>query len=335
MKISQLGEKKLIRRLLKKRDEKLPNTHPMIIQSYHDDAAIQPNTTKYTTLSTDMLIEHTHFPKKMTPYDMGAKSVCVNVSDIIAMNSKPESILISLGLPPTMSIDEFDNLIDGILDTCEKYDITLIGGDLNTSDEIIISATSVGISDGNIKFLNNIQKNNLIAVTGKLGSPAAAYDLIYHEDADIPEIEKQEIIDSFIKPTIPYDTFKFLHKHPKLIMAMTDITDGLAVELGHLHDNNNGYGFKINKELIPYNKYIKQVAKRNNKKLNDYLLHFGEEFELLLILDENEYIKYKDQLEDITVIGYVNCDDKITILVNNGKEFEVKTQGYEHLSGEK
>lgn len=334
MKISELGEKKLIQKLLKKRDEKLTNTESDIIQSYHDDAAIQANTARYTVLSTDLLIEHTHFPKGMTYYDMGAKCVCVNVSDIIAMNAKPTSILISLALPASMDVSDFNMLIDGILDTCTKYNITLIGGDLNEADEIIISATSIGEISHDAKFLKGVSDGNLIAVTGKLGSPAAAYDLIYNKDTEIPASARSEIMDSFIKPCIPFKTAMFLQKHPKMITAMTDITDGLAVELGHVHDNNPGYGFKINKEVLPYNKYITKVAQANNRNLNDYLLHFGEEFELLLVLDEKEYEKYKDELSDITVIGRVNMTDRI-IISDELCDVEIKTSGYEHLSGEK
>ena len=48
MKISKIGERKLIQRLLKKRDETLGNIDNTILKSYHDDAAIEENTSKYS-----------------------------------------------------------------------------------------------------------------------------------------------------------------------------------------------------------------------------------------------------------------------------------------------
>ncbi len=331
MKISQLGEKKLIKRLLEKRDKYLDITDPTIFQSYRDDAAIQKNNDTYTVLSTDMLIQHSHFPKQMTPFQMGEKIVTVNVSDIIAMNAKPESILISMALPESLLVSEFDELIDGILHKCREYNITLIGGDLNQNDEIILSATTTGQINKNIKLQNNIKKDDLIAVTGKLGSPAAAFDLlINNENITIPEHDKEEIIKSILEPDLPIKTSEILRKYPEIVTSMTDITDGIAIELGHLSENNKKLGFQIYKDKLPYNKYIKKIAKFNNKPLNEYLLHFGEEFELLLTLNEKSYEKYKEQLNDIDIIGRVNDSRKITLIEDNTIN-NIEIKGYEHL----
>ena len=91
------------------------------------------------------------------------------------MNATPVSILIAMALPSTLTIDEFNEIIDGILYKCKEYGVTLIG-DLNQSDEIILSATTTGKINKNIKLQSNIQEDNLVAITGQLGMPAAALD---------------------------------------------------------------------------------------------------------------------------------------------------------------
>ena len=111
---------------------------------------------------------------------------------------------------------------------------------------------------------------------------------------------------------------------------MTDITDGLAIELGHLHEKNTNIGFEIYADKLPYNKHISQIATENNKSLNEYLLHFGEEFELLLTLDKKEYLKYKDKLNNIHIIDKVNNSDKITLISQKSVK-TMKITGYEHL----
>lgn len=330
MKISKIGERKLIQRLLKKRDETLGNIDNTILKSYHDDAAIEENTSKYTVLSTDMLIQHSHFPKQMTYFQMGEKIVTVNVSDILAMNATPVSILIAMALPSTLTIDEFDEIIDGILYKCKEYGVTLIGGDLNQSDEIILSATTTGKINKNIKLQSNIQEDNLVAITGQLGMPAAALDLLSKYEIKYLSNEYEEIIKSILEPNLPIKTAKFLREHPTLITSMTDITDGLAIELGHLHEKNTNIGFEIYADKLPYNKHISQIATENNKSLNEYLLHFGEEFELLLTLDKKEYLKYKDKLNNIHIIGKVNNSDKITLISQKSVK-TMKITGYEHL----
>lgn len=326
--ISEVGEIGLIKILLEKRDKLLKNHDKIIKESYHDDAALIVNNSKYTVISTDMLIQHSHFPKKMSYYQMGAKVVTVNVSDILAMNSTPISILISMGLPPMMTVEEYDELTDGILDKCSEYNINLIGGDINQNSEIILCGTSTGIVDDNVKLQSNIEVNNLIAVTGNLGGPAAAYDLLYNNK--IPGEYEKEIINSILIPSLPIKESEIFRKYPLLTTSITDITDGLAMELGHLHDKNKGIGFEIYYDKLPYNKIIKQVSEINNKNIVDYLLHFGEEFELLVTLNREEYEKHKDELNNITIIGKTNNSDKIT-LIKDGKEEVIEIKGYEHL----
>lgn len=327
--ISEVGEKELIRLFLEKRDKKLKITDNEIIESYHDDAALIKNTSEYTVISTDMLIQHSHFPKQMTPYQMGEKVVTVNVSDILAMNAKPDSILISMGLPQNMTLTEYDELTNGILDKCEKYNITLIGGDINQNTEIILCGTSIGKVNEEIKLQSNIKADNLIAVSGKLGGPAAALDLLYEKD-ELDLNNKKEIIDTLLEAELPTKTSEILRKYPEIATSITDITDGLAVELGHLLDKNENIGFEIYYDRIPYDKNITKVAHSNNKKLTDYLLHFGEEFELLLTLDKKEYKKHIHMLNDIYIIGKTNKSGKIT-LIKNDEEIIIPIKGYEHL----
>lgn len=325
--ISDIGEKELIKILLDKRDKRLKSDDYILKSSYHDDAALVLNNSKYTVMSTDMLLQHSHFPVKMTAYQMGAKCVTANVSDILAMNSVPDSILISMGLPPNMTLEEYDDLTDGILDKCDEYEIKLIGGDINESDEIILCGTSVGVADENVKLQRGVCTGDLIAVTGKLGTPAAGFDLLNSDNASE---NYYDIINTLLYPTLPLEEAKILRKYPLLTTSITDITDGLAVELGHLHDKNENLGFEIDYDKIPYDEAIKDVALKFNKKLSDYLLHFGEEFELLLTFNEEEYLKHEKELSSFSIIGKANDSGKITLIADNTVK-NIPVKGYEHL----
>ncbi|MCD7782012.1 MAG: thiamine-phosphate kinase [Methanosphaera sp.] len=332
MMISQLGELELINRIMDKRDKLLDNLESEIFASYRDDAALQVNNDIYTVLSSDMLIEHTHFPRGMTYYQMGQKIVTVNVSDILAMNATPESIIISMALPPQMDVESFDSMVDGILSKCIEYNVSLIGGDINENTEIVLSATSTGQVNRDVKLQNGICERNIIAITGNLGSPAAALDLINNPDNNLDQDKCDNIISSILEPDLPIDTARLLRRYPKIVNTMTDITDGLARELGNIKSHNSdNTGFVIYEDKIPYDPYIEVVANTYNKSLYEYLLHFGEEFELLLILDEVEYNKHMDKLSDIYIIGYVTSDNSIKIIDKNNKIHSIQQRGYEHL----
>ena len=66
-----------------------------------DDCAIIPQESGMETLvSTDMLIEGTHFlMDDITPWQLGWKSAAVNISDIAAMGGSPEGSFLSFALP--------------------------------------------------------------------------------------------------------------------------------------------------------------------------------------------------------------------------------------------
>ena len=147
-KISDLGEKKLIKRLLSRSQN--PRVKSLFLnkisfESLSDDAALLDIGENYLVLCSDMLMRSSHFPIEMSYNQIGQKIVAVNVSDLAAMGAETVGIVISMGLPKNMLVEEFDDLIGGILDACEKYEMALIGGDTNESSELTLSGTCVGM----------------------------------------------------------------------------------------------------------------------------------------------------------------------------------------------
>ena len=85
--ISQLGEFGLIDRISKN----FTLTNPSSVKGIGDDAAVIDIGDAYLLVSTDMLVEGIHFDLSYSPIQhVGYKAVAVNVSDIAAMNGKPQ-----------------------------------------------------------------------------------------------------------------------------------------------------------------------------------------------------------------------------------------------------
>ena len=116
LKLSSIGEKALIDRIIDKSEScsdfycKNSNSYSTAIG---DDAALTDATIdedSYLVSSSDMLIQSTHFPDGMSYYQMGFKSVAVNISDIIAMGGEPVGFLLNIAVPKDMFLDDFDEL---------------------------------------------------------------------------------------------------------------------------------------------------------------------------------------------------------------------------------
>ncbi|MCK4408242.1 MAG: thiamine-phosphate kinase, partial [Bacteroidales bacterium] len=129
--LSELGEFGLIDLLTK--NIKLKNKST--IKGVGDDTAvIEKNRNKFTLVTTDLLIEGVHFDLTYYPLKhLGYKAAIVNFSDIIAMNGKPEQIIIGISVSNRFSVEAIEEIYSGIYLACEKYNVDVVGGDTTSS----------------------------------------------------------------------------------------------------------------------------------------------------------------------------------------------------------
>jgi thiamine-monophosphate kinase len=335
-KISDLGEKLLIKRLLSK--SKNPRLNSLFlddnsIKSLSDDAALLNLGDNYLVACSDMLIQSTHFPKEMSPYQIGKKIVTVNVSDLAAMGAKTIGIIVSMGLPKTMLLTDFDDLVDGILDNCNKYGMALIGGDTNESSELTLSATCLGIVEKkNVMMKNGTTPGDIVAVTGPLGLAAAGFKVLlapFHMN-NLDENTKNLVIKHALEPEAKLKEGIILARSNSINSA-TDITDGLLSELGELIDaNENGIGFIISIKDLPIPEEVFDIANITGSDPLDMATAYGEDFELLLTVPPNLFNDLKTKLP-IYKIGLVDSSGKIKMIDKAGNTNIITPRGYEHL----
>ena len=100
LKVSDIGEKELIKYILANCKTITP-----------DDTAVTPIANTNLISTCDMLIQSKHFPENMSYFQMGFKSVTVNVSDLAAMGATPLGFLLSIALPKDFEVDDFKQII--------------------------------------------------------------------------------------------------------------------------------------------------------------------------------------------------------------------------------
>jgi len=335
-KITDLGEKKLIKRLLTR--SQTPQVKPLFlnkisIESLSDDAALIDIGENYLVLCSDMLMRSSHFPVKMSFNQIGQKVVTVNVSDLAAMGADAIGIIISMGLPKNMFVEEFDDLIDGILEACSKYGMALIGGDTNESSELTLNGTCVGIvKKENVLMRSGARPGDIVAVTGNLGLAAAGFKILECECQD--ELDNNSVKNSLkhaLEPEARIKEGKILSDSGHVSSA-TDISDGLLSEIGEIMDaNESTIGITIHENLLPIPLEVFEIAKNTNTNPYDLALSYGEDFELLLTISPSEFETIKNEL-DLKKIGLVNSTGIIKMIDKSGKTKIVTPLGYEHLN---
>lgn len=301
LKVSDIGEKELIKYILANCKTITP-----------DDTAVTPIANTNLISTCDMLIQSKHFPENMSYFQMGFKSVTVNVSDLAAMGATPLGFLLSIALPKDFEVDNFKQIIKGVLKACECYDISLIGGDTNEASEIIISGTALGLCDSPL-MKNTSKKGNLVVLTGKIGLAALGFNLedknIYTKKALKPIAKIKEGIN--IKNAGG--------------TSATDITDGLASELYEM--KREDIGFMVYEDKLNVSSEFKSLADEMNLDYLDLLFHVGEDFELVFTIDR----KNLDKLDfNYQVIGEVTDSKKVEITLNDSTVKEITSRGYDH-----
>ncbi len=277
MKVSDIGEKQLIERIIEKsRTCSIHNPADFTDldnkTSIGDDSAltnIDLKENSYLVSSSDMLIQSSHFPQDMTYFQMGYKSVVVNVSDLASMGADNIGFLLNIAIPKDTLIDDFDDLICGVIRACDDYHIPLIGGDTNEANEIILSGTAIGQVDKDKALMKyGFKEGDLVCITGELGLAALGFELLnmkqllknnLFEMVDLEDkINRAYEIDSTLcdmalfkalKPDARYNEghiLRELNTDENRITA-TDITDGLASEFYEiLNSDKREYQFNIN-----------------------------------------------------------------------------------------
>ena len=301
LKVSDIGEKELIKYILANCKSITP-----------DDTAITPIANTNLISTCDMLIQSKHFPKGMSYFQMGFKAVGVNVSDLAAMGATPLGFLLSIAIPKDFKADNFKQIINGVMEACDYYNIPLIGGDTNEASEIIISGTALGLCD-NPLMKNTSKKGDLLVLTGDIGLAPLGFNLegdnIYTKKALEPIARIKEGIN--IKEAGG--------------TSATDITDGLASELYEM--KRDDIGFMIYEDKLNASDEFKSLASKLNLNYLDLLLHVGEDFELVFTIAK----KNLDNLNfKYNVIGEVTDSKKVEITLSNSKVKEITSRGYDH-----
>jgi thiamine-monophosphate kinase len=331
--IKDLGELKLIK-LIEERI--LEKTGKELIQ---DDSFFYEfdNFTSNSQLvfNSDMFVSTTDAPPQMSHYQMGRKSVIMNISDLMVKGVEPKGIMISLGLPNNLRLSEFKELMEGIIDYCIVLDLDYIGGDINETKEIIINPTVFGsMISSNIIFRKGIEVGNYLVANGKFGLTGVGLDILINKKGSINDFQlyKRSIMSVLEPENLGKEALILAEK--SLVTASIDSSDGLSKSLLELMKSNSNIGFEIelSDELI--DQEASKYSEEYNIPLGDLIFSGGEEFIHIFTITPNNFHDaqklVKTQGGKLFRIGKVISERKIYIK-RDGKKAELKKRGYEHF----
>ena len=238
-----------------------------------DDCAVLPIGDEALVFTSDMLNEGVHFlVDRSTAYQIGYKSLMVNISDVAAMGASPVATMLSLALPKKYFGEWSEEFIRGYKKASQKYGVKLIGGDtVGSKSGICISVTAIGRAPmANIKRRSAAKVGDVIMVTGRLGASAVGLrDVLAGKlttrNAKIHLVPEAQVCEG-----------EWLGVQG-CVHAMADISDGIASDLQHILDQSKK-GAIIAEMSVP-------VAR--GASFEDAICG-GEDYQLILTVDKRK-----------------------------------------------
>jgi thiamine-monophosphate kinase len=323
MKLKKLDEDSLIAEII--RDFSRDNTG--LEGGIGDDAAVIRLGRERKLLTKDLLIEGVHFIRKLHPPELlGRKSLAVNISDIAAMGGRPEYVLLGLAIPSDLPAEWINGFFSGFRSCAKDCKISLIGGDITRSRDIVISVTVTGHAYDAIRR-SGASPGDWIYVSGTLGDASMGLQLLQSGESPDEHPRKLKLYRAFLDPKPRVELGIYLAQN-HLASAMMDLSDGISKDLPRLCRMSKA-GAEIWEEELP----VSDALREHSSQPIYHVLHGGEDYELIFTVPTEKMNAVSD-IEDkfnLSRVGRITKLKDIILVKSDGGKTSLKPEGFVHF----
>jgi thiamine-monophosphate kinase len=280
-----------------------------------DDAAIVATPDGRVVASTDLLIENRHFRRDWsTANDIGHKAAARNFADIVAMGAVPTALLVGLAAPGTLEVEWVDGLVNGLREECGQIGAAIVGGDVTAADVVMLGITALGDLQGRAPVtLDGARPGDIVAVAGRLGWAAAGFAVLGRGFRS-----PVSVVTAHRRPELPYA------EGPRAAelgaTAMTDVSDGLVADLGHIAEASS-VRIDLQAQLLDLPAKLREVGAALNVDPVVWVLTGGDDYALVATFPRGTTLS-----EAWCEIGTVSEGDGVRV---DGRRWPVG--GHEHF----
>jgi thiamine-monophosphate kinase len=300
-----MGELELLRWIR----SRLGRRDARILVDSGDDAAVLRLGRAQVLFKTDSVIDGVHFDSRTAkPEEIGHKALARCLSDIAAMGCAPTFAVVAMMIPRHAREAYVRRVVLGLERTARAFRTAVVGGDIaGHSGKLALSVALLGETRGRPPVRRDgARPGDAVAVTGPLGGSILGKHLRF-----TPRVREG------LELNRRFD----LH-------AMIDVSDGLALDLGHLCEESRA-GAILYERRLPVAAAARRLARRDRRPPLEHALGDGEDYELLFTLPASQAVRLERSGLG-RVIGEVTAARALLLRHRDGRLRELEPRGWEH-----
>jgi thiamine-monophosphate kinase len=311
-----------------------------ILKAIGDDAAaFTTDPAKVALITTDLLVERVHFLRAaITGFDLGYKSLAVNLSDIAAMGGTAREAFVSIAVPADCSLSYLEAVYEGMKELAARFEVNILGGDTTTSKiDLIINVVVYGtVAREEMLCRDAAKPGDIIFSTGYLGDSKAGLHLMI-EDIAAESDQLQNLLRAHLRPEAHLPEGHFLAQQPAVKTAI-DTSDGLSSDLAHIAEES-GVGATLYYENIPVSKDLKAFCSQFGFDPVEYALAGGEDYTLLCTIPPAEAARIAENFQrqfnrPLFKLGEITAEKKMQMIYPDGSSKQIALTGWDHFKTE-
>ena len=280
-----------------------------------DDAAVISASNNKLVATLDIAIEDVHFKSLWSsPFQIGAKLTTANLADLFSMGATPKYLLVGAAISEVNNSEVITELAQGIRSVADKFEVSVIGGDLSKSEKMSLSITALGEMAKDPITRSGASAGDLIYLSALPGLSAAGLAIL-ERGLDRPKY----VVQAHLNPKLVAPM-----KLIEVASAMSDISDGLVSDARNIaRASKVDLNFDTNAlEASPDFKDLAELATELGVDVYDWILSGGEDHFFIATVPE----KYADKNLGLQVGKVVAGSGLIMI---DGEQ--TQRAGYQHF----
>jgi thiamine-monophosphate kinase len=189
------------------------------------------------------------------------------------MGALPTALLVGFAAPGSLDLSWVDGLMAGLREECAHVAAAIVGGDVTAAEVVTIALTALGDLEGREPVtLAGAGVGDIVAICGRIGWAAAGFAVLGRGFRS-----PVQVVSAHRRPEPPY--FEGPHAAALGATSMTDISDGLVADLGHVA-TASGVRIDLRAEAMDVSSKLREVGAALNVDPMIWVLTGGDDYAL-------------------------------------------------------